>query len=82
MCQQSRTCFLILGAVLVGGCAKIGAQSSLTGERRLATVTAGAPIPGYTHSLSRSRFPIGQAPMLEVNMPTLQRWRGVFGGSL
>jgi hypothetical protein len=47
-------------------------------EQSLTTATA-VPIVGYIHDLSRSRFRIGQATTLEVDLPTMQRWRGSFG---
>jgi len=75
---------------LAGGCStaapqpsgKVGAQSAFhlaatpTGG---ADASAGGVLPGYVHTLAASKFKIGGAATLEVNIPTLQRWRGPLG---
>jgi len=80
MLQHSRrdVRFLVAGLVLLGGCAKDAPKSVSVSEHLLASSTA-MPIAGYIHSLSQSRFRIGQPTTLEVNLPTLKRWHGSFG---
>jgi hypothetical protein len=43
------------------------------------TVDVGTQIPGYVHDISRSRFRIGTNTLVELNGPTLKRWRGSLG---
>src|SRR5262249_44246111 len=38
-----------------------------------------AVVRGYVHDLGASRFRIGDNPILEVDAPKLQRWRGSNG---
>ncbi len=54
------------------------APAESLGYVQAATVVS-ATLAGYTHTLDRSRFRIGQAVSLEANIATLQRWRGSLG---
>jgi hypothetical protein len=57
---------------------RLGAISFCT----LSAVAQSAPpadIPGYVHDLSRSKFNIGDNPIIEVDTTQLRRWRGTAG---
>jgi hypothetical protein len=54
---------------------KIGA-TTLAASASSTTATA---VPGYVHTLSASRFTIGESVFQEVNLPTMHRWRGSLG---
>jgi hypothetical protein len=70
--------WMVASLSLLCGCTRDAPRSAGESAQSLTTST-NVPVPGYTHDLSRSRFRIGQAPALEVNLPTMQRWRGSFG---
>ena len=59
-------------AVFLGSMAQGGAHAGTTAAQ------SGA-YPGFVHEVSRSRFKIGSAPMLEVDTPKFRRWRGDLG---
>jgi hypothetical protein len=56
---------------------------ALVGVSSIATPQSGqspsAPVPGYIHDLSRSRFKIGQQATVELDSPQFRRWRGSLG---
>jgi len=71
------------GGVVLGvlcGCSSSRAPDELEGHiAQTVSAEAGAQLPGYVHSLSRSRFRIGNNAVLELNSTKLQRWRGTLG---
>lgn len=85
MSQDSHFCGLVVRSLACVAGLGMGACGSQTapegGPAPTAQPTTVVPqsMPGYAHSLARSRFKIGQGPSLEVNTPTLQRWRGTLG---
>ena len=70
---------VVLG--LVSGCGSSGGSPEVIagGAQTSARPPLDPVVPGYVHTLDRSRFKIGKAPTLELSSPLLQRWRGSFG---
>jgi hypothetical protein len=71
---NTATSVTIAVAMVLGGCSGTVAEPTGTVEQKqtLAPIT----VPGHVHSLSQSAFRIGANVGVEVNLPTLQRWRG------
>src|SRR5580698_1072314 len=79
-----RTHYFHLSLVLLLGGSACGSTqapepTSLEQVARSQTALSAGVLPGYTHTLTNSRFRIGQGVSLEVNAPNLQRWRGSLG---
>jgi hypothetical protein len=77
--QRARAACWILGFSLLGACGSNGTQELLAVQTQALTSSPPSMLPGYVHSLNRSRFRIGQGTFLEVNATTQQGWRGSLG---
>ena len=67
----------LLGTIVFTACGSHSVDEPV--GRLQAGVTTASTLAGYVHSIDRSRFRIGQGTTLEVNAPTLRRWRGSLG---